>query len=84
MLFYETERSAMVLPADLCIDHAHYVKNHRSTVGVTNGLCEHSRECKHCDFFSASTSRDKKFALRAASRLESTRQQSASSPGLFP
>ena len=22
----------MVLPADLCINHAHYVKNHRSTV----------------------------------------------------
>ena len=26
------KRSAMVLPADLCTDHAHYVKNHRSTV----------------------------------------------------
>ena len=37
-----------------------------SKLGVTNGLCEHSRECEHCDFF-ASTSRDKKFALRAAS-----------------
>ena len=36
--------------------------------GVTNGLCE------HCDFF-ASTSRDKKFALRAASSLESTTRE---------
>ena len=26
------KRSAMVLPADLCTDHAHCVKNHRSTV----------------------------------------------------
>ena len=26
------KRSAKVLPADLCTDHAHYVKNHRSTV----------------------------------------------------
>ena len=26
------KRSAMVLPADLYTDHAHYVKNHRSTV----------------------------------------------------
>ena len=26
------KRSARVLPADLCTDHAHYVKNHRSTV----------------------------------------------------
>ena len=24
--------SGRVLPADLCTDHAHYVKNHRSTV----------------------------------------------------
>ena len=32
-----------------------------SLVGVTNGLCEHA---EHCDFF-ASTSRNKKFALRA-------------------
>ena len=30
-------------------------------LGVTNGLCEHA---EHCDFF-ASTSRNKKFALRA-------------------
>ena len=42
-----------------------------TTIGVTNGLCEHSQACEHCDFF-ASTSRDKKFALRAASSLEST------------
>ena len=42
--------------------------------GVTNGLCEHSRACEHCDFF-ASTSRDKKFALRAASSLESTTRE---------
>ena len=26
------KRSARVLPADLCTDHAHYVKIHRSTV----------------------------------------------------
>ena len=26
------KRSARVLPADLCIDHPHCVKNHRSTV----------------------------------------------------
>ena len=26
------KRSARLLPADLCTDHAHYVKNHRSTV----------------------------------------------------
>ena len=26
------KRSARVLPVDLCTDHAHYVKNHRSTV----------------------------------------------------
>ena len=42
--------------------------------GVTNGLCEHSRACKHCDFF-VSTSRDKKFALRAASSLDSTNRK---------
>ena len=42
-----------------------------TTIGVTNGLCEHSQACEHCDFF-ASRSRDKKFALRAASSLEST------------
>ena len=43
-------------------------------LGVTNGLCEHSRACEHCDFF-ASTSRDKTFALRAASSLESTTRE---------
>ena len=26
------KRSSRVLPADFCTDHAHYVKNHRSTV----------------------------------------------------
>ena len=26
------KRSARVLPADLCTDHTHYIKNHRSTV----------------------------------------------------
>ena len=26
------KRSARILPADLCNDHAHYLKNHRSTV----------------------------------------------------
>ena len=46
----------------------------RLLLGVTNGLCEHSRECEYCDFF-ASTNRDKKFALRAASSLESTTRE---------
>ena len=41
---------------------------------VTNGLSEHSRACEHCDFF-ASTSRDKKFASRAASSLGSTTRE---------
>ena len=41
---------------------------------MTNGLCEHSRACEHCDFF-ASTSRDKKFGLRAASSSESTTRE---------
>ena len=48
----------------------------KRSLGVTNGLCEHSQAWEHCDFF-ATTSRDKKFALRAAKSLESTtrRQQ---------
>ena len=48
----------------------------KRSLGVTNGLCEHSRAWEHCDFF-ATTSRDEKFALRAAKSLESTtrRQQ---------
>ena len=32
MLSQLAKRSARVLPADLCTDNAHYVKNHRSTV----------------------------------------------------
>ena len=32
MLSQLAKRSASVLPADLCTDHAHYVKIHRSTV----------------------------------------------------
>ena len=32
MLSQLAKRSARVLPADLCTDHAHYVKNHRPTV----------------------------------------------------
>ena len=33
MMFSQlAKRSARVLSADLCTDHAHYVKNHRSTV----------------------------------------------------
>ena len=33
MMFSQlAKRSARLLPADLCTDHAHYVKNHRSTV----------------------------------------------------
>ena len=39
--------------------------NSRDVV-VTNGLCEHSRACERCESF-GSTSRDKKFALHAAS-----------------
>ena len=42
--------------------------------GVTNGLCEHSRACEHCDFF-ASMSRNKKIALRASSSLEGTTRE---------
>ena len=33
-----------------------------------------ARACEHCDFF-GSTSRDKKFAFRAASSLESTTRE---------
>ena len=44
---------------------------------MTNNLCEHSRACEHCDFLRA-RSEIKKFALRAASSLESaTREQRA-------
>ena len=43
--------------------------------GVTNGLCEHSRACEHRDFFANTPGRDKKFALRAASSLESTTRE---------
>ena len=32
MFLQLAKRSARVLSADLCTDHAHYVKNHRSTV----------------------------------------------------
>ena len=32
MFLQLAKRSARVLPADLCTDHAHYVKIHRSTV----------------------------------------------------
>ena len=33
MMFLQlAKRSARVLPADLCTDHAHYVKIHKSTV----------------------------------------------------
>ena len=41
---------------------------------MTSILCEHSRACRALRFF-ASTSRDKKFALRAASSLESTTRE---------
>ena len=34
------KRSAKVLPADLCTDHAHYVKNHRSTARNKNMAVE--------------------------------------------
>ena len=34
------------------------VKGTEQVLGMTNGLCEHSRACEHCDFF-ASTSREK-------------------------
>ena len=35
------KQSARVLPADLCTDHAHYVKNHRSTVLRRNKYCNY-------------------------------------------
>ena len=50
------------------------VVHFRCIKGVTDGLCEHSRACEDCDFF-ASTSRDKKFPLRAARSLESTNRE---------
>ena len=45
MLFYETERSAMVLPADLYTDHAHYVKV-RARAEIKNLLCEQRAGCR--------------------------------------
>ena len=42
--------------------------------GVTMVFASIREHAKHCDFF-ASTSRDKKFALRAASSLESTTRE---------
>ena len=50
------------------------VVHFRCIKGMTDGLCEHSRACEDCDFF-ASTSRDKKFPLRAARSLESTTRE---------
>ena len=56
------KRSARFLPADLCTDHAHYVKNHRSTVlrknknmAVEGGTVSHYYIlviCKFIDFMS--------------------------------
>ena len=40
------KRSAMVLPADLCIVHAHYVKNHRST--VLRKIQKHGSRIRDC------------------------------------
>ena len=47
------KQSARVLPADLCTDHAHYVKNHRSTV---------LRRNKYCNYPLTSTQSDSCFA----------------------
>ena len=38
MFSQPVKRSARVVPADLCTDPAHYVKNHRSTVLKRNKL----------------------------------------------
>ena len=43
--------------------------------GVTNGLCEHA---EHCDFF-ASTSRNKKLALRACEQWQKFREHEQAS-----
>ena len=43
------KQSARVLPADLCTDHAHYVKNHRSTVLRRNkNMTVQGRTVSHC------------------------------------
>ena len=43
------ERSARVLPADLCTDHVHYVKNHRSTVLRRNkNMADEGRTVSRC------------------------------------
>ena len=42
-------RSARVLPADFCTDHAHYVKNQRSTVLRRNrNMAVEGRTVSHC------------------------------------
>ena len=43
------ERSARILPADLCTDHVHYVKNHRSTVlGRNKNMADEGRTVSRC------------------------------------
>ena len=42
------KRSAKVLPADLCKDHAHYVKNHRSTVLRKKNMAVEGGTVSHC------------------------------------
>ena len=57
-----------MISESFCLSEATFFK------GVTNGVCEHSQACEQCDFF-ASTAQIKKFALRAASSLESTTRE---------
>ena len=47
MFLQLAKRSARVLPADLCTDHAHYVKTHRSTVLRKNMVVE-GGTVSHC------------------------------------
>ena len=43
------KRSSRVLPADLCTDHVHYLKNHRSTVLRKNkNMAVEGRTVSHC------------------------------------
>ena len=47
MLSQLAKRSARVLPADLCTDHAHYVKTHRSTV-LRKSMVVEGGTVSHC------------------------------------
>ena len=54
-----------------------------STIGVTNGLCEHSRAWEHCNFF-ASTSRDKKNCFASSEQFREYRLASSEHFLYFP